>query len=51
MVHLWLRAEVKPYEHRTGLTPETCRELLALGFQITVERMPDRCYPDDGYKK
>jgi hypothetical protein len=25
--HLWLRAEVKPMEHRAALTPSVCAEL------------------------
>lgn len=30
-VHLWLRAEVKPFEHRVGLDPAACAELMAAG--------------------
>lgn len=29
--HLWLRAEVKPQEHRTALIPTACKQLLAEG--------------------
>ena len=31
VVHLWLRSEVKAFEHRTPLTPEACRQLIASG--------------------
>ena len=37
-VHLWLRDEVKPMEHRSALTPTTAKTLLDAGFKITVER-------------
>lgn len=30
-VHLWLRAEKKPNERRTHLTPEKCKELVKAG--------------------
>eukprot|EP00124_Ichthyophonus_hoferi_P005320 Ihof_evm2s742 gene=Ihof_evmTU2s742 len=53
--HIWLRAEVKPYEHRTPLTPHVCASLLAAGFEITVERSVVhnslRCIPDEEYLK
>ena len=29
--HLWLRAEVKPFEHRTPVTPDICKKLLDEG--------------------
>ena len=50
-MHLWLRAEVKPFEKRTGLTPETCVELMKEGFKITVEKFEDRCVPTEDYAK
>lgn len=48
---MWLREECKPFEHRTALTPEICKELIAQGFEITVEkRLEDgRCVPDQDY--
>ena len=46
MVHLWLREETKPFEHRVMLTPDACRTLISEGFTITVEKMPARCVPD-----
>jgi hypothetical protein len=30
--HLWLRAEVKPFEHRTPVTPDVCKKLLEAGM-------------------
>eukprot|EP00911_Craspedida_sp_UC1_P000594 UC1_evm1s453 len=51
--HLWLRAEIKPQEHRTALTPSACKELIEAGFTISCENssVPEslRCYPDADY--
>ena len=30
-VHLWLRAETKPNERRTHITPERCQDLVQAG--------------------
>ncbi|KAG0002106.1 Saccharopine dehydrogenase [Modicella reniformis] len=49
MVHLWLRAETKPMEHRAALTPSTCAELLQGGFKITIEESPERIFDDNEY--
>ncbi|MFT5115453.1 MAG: saccharopine dehydrogenase (NAD+, L-lysine-forming) [Parasphingorhabdus sp.] len=46
MTHLWLRAETKANEHRTPLTPAHARQLLELGFQITVEKSTQRIFAD-----
>ncbi|MGI9278733.1 MAG: saccharopine dehydrogenase [Endozoicomonas sp.] len=35
--HIWLRAETKPLEARTALTPEVAKSLLEAGFRVTVE--------------
>ncbi len=35
--HLWLRAETKPQEQRTALTPTGAKILLDAGFKVTVE--------------
>jgi saccharopine dehydrogenase (NAD+, L-lysine-forming) len=35
--HIWLRAETKPLEQRTALTPKGARALLDAGFRVTVE--------------
>lgn len=48
--HLWLRHEVKPQEHRCGLTPQIAKELLSEGYKISVEKSPVRCYPDKDYE-
>ncbi|KAI9152505.1 Saccharopine dehydrogenase [Blastocladiella emersonii ATCC 22665] len=45
-VHLWLRAETKPLEHRCALTPSVARTLLAEGFRITVESSRERIFDD-----
>ena len=36
--HIWLRAESKPLEERTALTPRFARQLVDMGFQLTVEQ-------------
>ncbi|MEM6578003.1 MAG: saccharopine dehydrogenase [Pseudomonadota bacterium] len=46
MVHLWIRAEQRANEDRTGLTPEGAQILLAQGFEVTVERSANRIIPD-----
>ena len=46
---LWLRAEMKPHEHRSALTPTTAKALLDAGFDVTVERDPQRIFEDDEY--
>ncbi|MEB8388772.1 saccharopine dehydrogenase [Rhodobacteraceae bacterium KMM 6894] len=50
MTHLWVRAEQRPFEERVGLTPEGAADLLAAGFQITVEDSTSRAIPIDGYR-
>ena len=51
MTLLWLRAETKPFEKRTPLVPQHARELVARGINITVERSPDRIFPDADYEQ
>ncbi|CAG8658963.1 hypothetical protein C2G38_2226496 [Gigaspora rosea] len=51
MVHLWLRAETKPKEHRAALTPNSCRVLIQNGFQITVEKSTQRTLKDEEYER
>jgi saccharopine dehydrogenase (NAD+, L-lysine-forming) len=36
-VHIWLRAETKPDEQRTAITPEGAKALLGAGFKVTIE--------------
>ena len=45
-VHLWLRAEKKPNERRTHITPERCKDLVkagenARGILLTFWRVKD----------
>ncbi len=49
MTHLWIRAEQRAHEKRTGVTPEGAAALLADGFAVTVEDSPDRVIPTDRY--
>ncbi|MGP6087085.1 saccharopine dehydrogenase [Antarctobacter jejuensis] len=42
MTHLWIRAESRPNEERTGITPEGVAALIAKGFRVTVEDCPRR---------
>lgn len=43
--HLWLRAESKPMEERTALTPRHAQQLLDAGFRVTVEECSVRAFP------
>jgi len=43
---LWLRCEKKPFEHRSALTPTTAKTLLDAGFDIYVEKDPQRIFDD-----
>ncbi len=45
MVHLWVRSESRANEDRVGLTPEGAAQLLANGFQVTVEESAQRIIP------
>lgn len=49
--HLWIRAEQRNSEQRVGITPDGVRELMAAGFQITVERSSCRAIPIGKYQK
>lgn len=49
--HIWLRAETKPREQRTPLTPAGARSLLDAGFRVTVENCPERVFPIDDYRE
>lgn len=48
---LWLRCETKEFEKRAALTPATTKELIEKGFDITVERDPQRIFDDEEYAK
>lgn len=43
---IWLRCETKPAEHRSALTPTTAKKLIEAGFDVTVERDPNRIFAD-----
>ena len=51
MTHLWVRAEQRPNEDRTGLTPEGAAQLIDKGITVTVEDSRTRIIPIDGYRK
>lgn len=46
---IWLRAETKPAEARSALTPTTCKALLDAGYQVTVERSKQRIFEDEEF--
>ncbi|KAG8745271.1 Saccharopine dehydrogenase [Ceratobasidium sp. 414] len=48
---LWLRCEKKEFERRAALTPTTAKQLLDAGFDITVERDPQRIFDDEEYER
>jgi saccharopine dehydrogenase (NAD+, L-lysine-forming) len=49
MTHLWMRAESRENEERTGLTPEGAAALIARGMRVTVEDSAHRILPTDAY--
>jgi len=49
MAHLWLRAEQRPFETRTGLTPAGAADLIAAGLHVTVEASDTRVFPAQAY--
>lgn len=48
---LYLRCEMKKAEHRAALTPTTAKQLLDAGFDVTVERDPQRIFDDEEYER
>lgn len=48
--HIWLRAETKPLEQRTALTPAGAERLLGEGFHVTVENSLQNIFPIDDYR-
>ncbi|CCX31043.1 hypothetical protein FPQ18DRAFT_334430 [Pyronema domesticum] len=44
-----LRAESKPLEHRSALTPTTARALLDAGYDVRVERSTQRIFDDEEF--
>ena len=51
MTHLWVRAESRDNEERTGVTPDGVRKLIARGFSVTVEDSLHRIIATDAYRK
>lgn len=51
MVHLWVRAENRANEERTGLTPDGAALLISKGITVTVEDSLARIYPIADYAK
>ncbi|MFT4927708.1 MAG: saccharopine dehydrogenase (NAD+, L-lysine-forming) [Phenylobacterium sp.] len=49
--HIWLRAETKPFEHRTPLTPQGAAQLIAAGFKVTVERSQESIFNEALYRQ
>ncbi len=49
MTHLWLRAEQRAHETRTGLTPQGAARLIESGVHVSVEESPTRIIPDADY--
>ena len=49
MTHLWVRAESRPNEDRVGITPDGVADLIAQGYQVTVEDSPRRIIPTAAY--
>lgn len=50
MTHLWLRAEQRANEQRTGLTPDGAAGLLAQRIAVTIEDCADRIIPITAYR-
>lgn len=48
---LYLRCEMKKAEHRSALTPTTAKQLIDAGFDITVERDPQRIFEDEEFER
>lgn len=51
MTHIWLRAESKPNERRSALTPSAAKALIDAGYQVTVERCQQRIFPISDYQQ
>ena len=49
--HIWLRAETKPHEERTALTPNNAKALIDAGFSITIESSEQSIFEDEEYIK
>lgn len=47
---LHARAEAKPLEHRSAITPTTAKKLVDAGYQVNVERSPLSIFKDEEYE-
>lgn len=51
MVVIQLRAETKPLEHRSPLSPKNAKALIDKGFEVFVERCPERVFDDSEFEQ
>lgn len=47
---LHLRAETKPLEHRSALTPSVTKKLIEAGYVVNVERDQERIFEDSEFE-
>ncbi|KAK6428199.1 Saccharopine dehydrogenase [Oleoguttula sp. CCFEE 5521] len=47
---LHVRAETKPLEHRTAITPTIAKKLVDAGYIVNVEKAPLSIFPDSEYE-
>lgn len=46
---LHVRAETKPLEHRSAVTPTIAKKLVDAGYEVNVERSPLSIFKDEEY--
>ena len=49
--HIWLRAETKPDEERTALSPANAAALIDAGFKVTVEQSTQSIFDIEQYQQ
>jgi saccharopine dehydrogenase (NAD+, L-lysine-forming) len=49
--HIWLRAETKPHEQRTALSPKGAKVLIDAGFKVTIECSPQNIFHQELYSQ
>lgn len=49
--HIWLRAETKPHEQRTALSPQGAKELIDAGFKVTIECSSQNIFHESLYQE
>ena len=49
--HIWLRAETKPDEERTALSPANATALVEAGFKVTVEKSTQSIFDIEQYQQ